>query len=166
MAVAHALLRQRLRILIWALVVTLVLPLPSYLPAITFSLLAGQMWNDLAPTSSRRALVVGTLMTTAIGVAGAVAWGARPPLTPISADDRAALAAFRQLPAETTIAIRSGCFWAEDAVGEWAPVLTGHRVTTTVQGLEWVGSTAAARVMRERSSPSADVTYVTTAACR
>lgn len=166
MGAFHALLRRKLRLLVWALIATLALPLPSYLPAVTLSLLAGQLWNDLAPRVNSRAFLGVGLTAMALGIAGAATWDTRPPLSPISASDRAALTAFQELPPETTIAIRTNCFWAEDAVGEWAPVLTRHHVTTTVQGLEWLGPEAAQAVMRERESPTADVSYATTAPCR
>ena len=65
------------------------------------------------------------------------------PMSSLSADQRSAMAWSREsLPSATRAVVVTGRSWYEDATSEWFPYLTGQTSVATVQGYEWMGSSA------------------------
>jgi hypothetical protein len=65
------------------------------------------------------------------------------PMASLSADARAAMAWVRSsLPPSARVVVVTGRAWYEDATSEWFPYLSGRRSVATVQGYEWLGSSA------------------------
>jgi hypothetical protein len=65
------------------------------------------------------------------------------PLHALSPDNRDAMAWVAQhTPADARFAVVTGYAWWVDATAEWFPVLADRQSISTVQGYEWLGSTA------------------------
>jgi len=65
------------------------------------------------------------------------------PMSSLSTDQRSAMAWSRtSLPLEVPVVVVTGRSWYEDATSEWFPYLTGQTSVATVQGYEWMGSSA------------------------
>ena len=65
------------------------------------------------------------------------------PMASLSADARSAMAWSRDsLPSTARVVVVTGRSWYEDATSEWFPYLAGRVSVATVQGYEWLGSSA------------------------
>ncbi len=96
------------------------------------------------PLLRRRSVraVVGSALVFAM-VSAALAPQVLSPMASLSADARSAMTWSRDsLPSTARVVVVTGRYWYEDATSEWFPYLVSRVSVATVQGYEWLGSSA------------------------